>query len=417
MIISKYSPIAPWQRIISIDVLRGFAVLGILIMNIQCFSMIFSAYDNPTVYGDLTGINKWVWMLSHIIADQKFMSIFSILFGAGIILMTDNLEKKGLHSTGLHYRRMMWLLIFGLLHAYLLWFGDILVSYALVGMIAYLFRKKTPKTLLIVGISLIVVPFLLSLFFNWSMSYWPEESIRDTLEKWQPDKEIIEHNILIYRGSWTDQMENRIPIALMIQTLVFFMYSLWRVCGLMLIGMALYKLKVLSASRSSKFYLWFLIIGFLVGYFLVITGMIKNFSAGWTMEYSMFGGKLFNYWGSIFVSFGYIGLVMLFCKSNLFSGFKKLLAAVGRMAFTNYILQTLICTTIFYGHGFGFYGKVERGGQILIVFGVWIFSVLLSYYWLKYFRFGPLEWLWRSLSYMKFQPIKLDRNKLNQVIG
>lgn len=101
-----------------------------------------------------------------------------------------------------------------------------------------------------------------------------------------------------------------------------------------------------------------LIIGFLVGYFLVITGMIKNFSAGWTMECSMFGGKLFNYWGSIFVSFGYIGLVMLFCKSNLF-----------------------------------------------------------SYYWLKYFRFGPLEWLWRSLSYMKFQPIKLDRNKLNQVIG
>lgn len=119
---TKYSPIAPWQRIISIDVLRGFAVLGILIMNIQSFSMIFSTYDNPTVYGDLTGINKWIWMLSHIIADQKFMTIFSILFGAGIILMTDNMIKKGLHSTGLHYRRMMWLLIFGLLHAYLLWF-------------------------------------------------------------------------------------------------------------------------------------------------------------------------------------------------------------------------------------------------------------------------------------------------------
>ncbi len=410
MITSKYSPIAPWQRIISIDVLRGFAVLGILIMNIQSFSMIFSAYDNPTVYGDLTGINKWIWMLSHIIADQKFMSIFSILFGAGIILMTDNMRKKGLTSTGLHYRRMMWLLIFGLLHAYLLWFGDILVSYALVGMIAYLFRKKTPKTLLIVGMSLIVVPFLLSTFFNWSMTYWPEESIQHTLKQWNPDKEVIINDLLIYRGSWTDQMENRIPIALTVQTFVFFMYSLWRVWGLMLIGMALYKLKVLTASRSSKFYLVFLIIGFLVGYFLIITGMIKNFNAGWVMEYSMFGGKLFNYWGSIFVSFGYIGLVMLFCKSNLFSGFKKLLAAVGRMAFTNYILQTLICTTIFYGHGFGFYGKVERGGQILIVFGVWIFSVLFSYYWLKYFRYGPLEWLWRSLSYMKFQPIKLDRN-------
>ena len=407
---SKYSPIAPGQRIISIDVLRGFAVLGILIMNIQVFSMIFSAYDNPTAYGDFTGINKWIWMLSHIIADQKFMTIFSILFGAGIILMTNNLENKRLPSTGLHYRRMMWLLIFGLLHAYLLWFGDILVNYALVGMLAFLFRKKSIKTLLIVGISLLIIPFLLSIFFNWSMPYWPEESVQHTLKQWQPDKEIIEQNLLIYRSNWIGQMENRISLAITIQTFVFFMYSLWRVWGLMLIGMALYKLKVLTASRSSKYYITYLIIGFLIGYFLVITGMIKNFNAGFTMEYSMFGGKLYNYWGSIFVSFGYIGLIMLFCKSNLFSGFKKLLAAVGRMAFTNYILQTLICTIIFYGHGFGFYGKVDRGGLILIVFGVWVLLVMFSYFWLKYFRYGPLEWLWRSLSYRGFQPIKLNRS-------
>ncbi len=406
----KYCPIAPGQRIISIDVLRGFAVLGILIMNIQVFSMIFSAYDNPTAYGDFTGINKWIWMLSHIIADQKFMTIFSILFGAGIILMTNNLENKRLPSTGLHYRRMMWLLIFGLLHAYLLWFGDILVNYALVGMLAFLFRKKSIKTLLIVGISLLIIPFLLSIFFNWSMPYWPEESVQHTLKQWQPDKEIIEQNLLIYRSNWIGQMENRISLAITIQTFVFFMYSLWRVWGLMLIGMALYKLKVLTASRSSKYYITYLIIGFLIGYFLVITGMIKNFNAGFTMEYSMFGGKLYNYWGSIFVSFGYIGLIMLFCKSNLFSGFKKLLAAVGRMAFTNYILQTLICTIIFYGHGFGFYGKVERGGLILIVFGVWVLLVMFSYFWLKYFRYGPLEWLWRSLSYRGFQPIKLNRS-------
>ena len=408
MNITNYTPISPKQRIQSIDVLRGFAVLGILIMNIQAFSMIFSAYDNPNAYGDFNGINKWIWMICHVFADVKFMSIFSILFGAGIVLMSENLESKGIKPKGLHYRRMMWLMIFGLLHAYLLWFGDILVTYALVGMIAFLFRRKTPKTLLIVGGSLIVIPFLLSLFFSWSMPYWPEESIQQTLKQWLPNNEIIDHNLLIYRGGWIDQMENRIPLAITVQTFAFFMYSLWRVWGLMLIGMAFYKLNILTAKRSTKFYLSFFIIGILVGYFLVIFGMIKNFDTGWTLEYSMFKGKLFNYWGSIFVCFGYIGLIMLCCKSGLFSGLKNLLAAVGRMAFTNYILQTLICTTIFYGHGFGFYGKIERSGQILIVFAIWIFCVLFSYFWLKYFRYGPLEWLWRSLSYRKFQSIKLN---------
>ncbi len=413
MKITNYNPISPKQRIQSIDVLRGFAVLGILIMNIQAFSMIFSAYDNPNAYGDFNGINKWVWMINHVFADVKFMSIFSILFGAGIVLMTQNLESKGIMSKGLHYRRMMWLLIFGFLHAYLLWFGDILVAYALVGMIAFLFRRKTPKTLLIVGGSLIIIPFLLSLFFSWSMSYWPEENIQQTLKQWQPNNEVIDHNLLIYRGGWIDQMENRIPLAITVQTFAFFMYSLWRVWGLMLIGMAFYKLNILTAKRSTKFYLSFLIIGILVGYFLVILGMVKNFEAGWTMEYSMFKGKLYNYWGSIFVCFAYISLVMLCCKSGLLTGLKNLLSAVGRMAFTNYILQTLICTTIFYGHGFGFYGKIERSGQILIVFAIWIFCILFSYFWLKYFRYGPLEWIWRSLSYRRLQPISLNKNSNN----
>ncbi len=126
----KVSPVSPTKRIKSLDALRGFAILGILIMNIQSYSMIMAAYTNPTAYGDLTGINKWVLILSHTIAEQKFLSIFSILFGAGIILFTRKAEAKGKKATGLHYRRTFWLLIIGLMHAYLVWYGDILVTYA-----------------------------------------------------------------------------------------------------------------------------------------------------------------------------------------------------------------------------------------------------------------------------------------------
>ena len=118
------------DRIQSIDVLRGFALLGILVMNIQSFSMIEAAYGNPTAYGSLEGANYWVWLLSHVMADQKFMTIFSMLFGAGIVLMTSRQEETSGRSAAVHYRRMGVLAIFGMLHAYLFWYGDILFGYA-----------------------------------------------------------------------------------------------------------------------------------------------------------------------------------------------------------------------------------------------------------------------------------------------
>ena len=142
-------PVLPSERILSLDVLRGFAILGILFMNIQSFSMIEAAYINPTAYGDLTGINKWVWIISHIFTDQKFMTLFSLLFGAGIILITDRADLKGISAAGLHYRRTFWLLLIGLIHAYLLWHGDILVIYAMCALIVYAFRKLSPKKFLI----------------------------------------------------------------------------------------------------------------------------------------------------------------------------------------------------------------------------------------------------------------------------
>ena len=154
-------PVPESKRIPSLDVMRGFALLGILIMNIQSFSMIYAAYFNPTAYGDLSGVHRWIWILSHLLADQKFMAIFSMLFGAGIILMAGRAEASGRSAKALHFRRMLLLIAFGAMHAYLLWHGDVLVIYGMSGLVVYLFRRRSPRTLLILGIVLLASFLLL----------------------------------------------------------------------------------------------------------------------------------------------------------------------------------------------------------------------------------------------------------------
>ncbi|MCK4226686.1 DUF418 domain-containing protein [candidate division WOR-3 bacterium] len=406
MVNTKISvPVAPSERIISLDVLRGFAILGILIMNIQSFSMIEAAYINPAAYGSLLGLNKWVWILSHILADRKFMSIFSILFGAGIVLFTSKAESKGLPSAGLHYRRSFYLFIIGMMHAYLLWYGDILVAYSICAISAYLFRRIIPKKLLIIGILIFSVSSLLYFFFGWSMPYWPKESLQGTMSFWNPGIEKVNAEISAYQGGWLPQMSHRIPASISFQTFIFFILTGWRAGGLMLVGMALYKWGILSAKCSKRFYYTLMSIGFVIGIPIIAYGIVRNFAENWSIKYSMFLGWQYNYWGSLFITLGYICLIMLICKSEVLEKLTRPFAAVGRMALTNYLMQTVICTLIFYGHGFGLFGKVERTQQILFVFGIWVFQIIVSPIWLRYFRFGPAEWLWRTLSYQKIQPM------------
>ncbi|MBD3225223.1 MAG: DUF418 domain-containing protein [Caldithrix sp.] len=398
------SPTAPGERIRSMDILRGFALLGILIMNIQNFAMIEAAYMNPLAYGDLTGLNKGVWIFSHIFGDLKFMTLFSIMFGAGILMMSERATQRGQSAAGLHYRRTFWLLIIGLLHAYLLWRGDILVPYALCAVLVFLFRKRSPKTLFILGLLSISVTSAIYFLSGWSIQFWPPESINQTMMSWQPGADSVAKEIAAYQGGWLDQMENRVPSSLMFQTFVFLIWTSWRVGGLMLIGMALFKWGVLTANRSVPFYRNMTLIGFAIGLPVVIYGIVQNFAAGWSMQYSMFLGVQFNYWGSLFISMGFMGGIMLICKTANPSRMTDALAAVGRTALSNYLLQTLICTTIFYGHGLGLFGRVDRVGQILLVLAIWAVQLIVSPIWLKHFRYGPAEWLWRSLTYKSLQP-------------
>jgi uncharacterized protein len=397
--INLINPTDPGGRIISLDLLRGIAVLGILIMNIQSFSMPGVAYINPTTYGDLTGLNKGVWIFSHIIANGKFMAIFSILFGAGIQLFTNNAETREKNSAALHYRRMGWLLVIGLIHSYLLWTGDILVGYSLCGMLVYPLRNIKPVRLVWLSMALFMVPVVIHIAAFLSLPLWPRQMVDSANSSWSPDEQVIRHYLDVYRGGWLEQMSFRVQGSFSNQTRHFIIQTFWRATALMLLGMALYKWKILSAGRTKSFYQKMSLAALLPGLLLSVLSVVLSFRTNWNMEYSRFLGTSMNYIGSLGMALGYIGMIMLISKSTKGAKVKKLFASVGKMALTDYILMTLLATFIFYGDGLGLFGSVDRTGQVLIVLGIWIVLVAFSNLWLRYFRFGPLEKLWRNLTY------------------
>jgi len=396
------SPVAETQRIVPMDVLRGFALLGILVMNIQSFSMVGAAYDNPTAYGDLTGANFLVWLLSYLLTDQKFVSIFSMLFGAGIVLMWQKAEASGANAMHLHYRRVCWMILFGLLHAHLLWDGDILYTYGVCGLFVYVFRNKSPRTLLVWALILASVGSLLPLGFGLVLlPHFPPDQLAELSQDWQPSQQKIAEELAAFRGSWIDQMSYRVPNAIDMELVLFLLVFGWKASSLMLLGMALFKLGAFHGQWNRSRYLLLCGIGTVVGIPITLFGVVQDFARNWDVRYSMFIGSQYNYWASYLVALGWIGLIMVWCQSSRLPALRERMAALGRTAFSNYILQTIICTTIFYGHGFGYFGSVPRIGQILIVFAIYSAQLGIAPLWLRYFRFGPLEWIWRSLTYGK----------------
>ena len=402
----KAEPVAQTARIDSIDVLRGFALLGILVMNIQSFAMPQAAYFNPTAYGDLEGANLWVWLAGRLFFDQKFMTLFSMLFGAGIVLMAGRAEARGGGAGRVHYRRMGWLLVIGVLHAHLLWYGDILFAYAVCGMVVYPLRHLSPGRLVALGTTLLAVGSAFSVGAGMSLPYWPEEALSAfSDEGWRPTPEVIEAELAVYRGGWLAQLPSRSADAFAFETVLLVIWGFWRAGGLMLIGMALFKGDVFSAGRSTRFYAGLIAAAVAVGLPLQAYGLSLDFARGWPV-WSFFLGMQFNYWPSIAVSLGYVGLVMLVCRNAALHALTRPFAAVGQTALTNYLLQTILCTLVFYGHGLGWFGSVDRVGQVGVVAAVWAVQLIASPLWLRRFRFGPAEWAWRSLTYGARQPLR-----------
>ncbi|HIO65414.1 MAG TPA: DUF418 domain-containing protein [Planctomycetes bacterium] len=396
------APVTSKDRIVSLDVLRGFALLGILVMNIQSFSMPMAAYGNPTAFGDLTGINLRVWQFSHIFFDTKFMSLFSLLFGAGVLLFIERARARGASAGFLHFRRSGWLIAFGLLHAHLLWFGDILYFYGVCALLIFLFRNASPRKLAISALIFLAIGSGMSLSAGFTWDQWEEPHRLDMARDWQPSTESIDEEIAAFTGGFEAWIGLNRTVATFMETFVLFFMLLWNVTGLMLLGMALYRWRVLSGERDAVFYRRLLAIGSISGISLVVIGMVKNEAAGYSVEYSKFIGSQWNYWGGVALALGYVGLVIGMVRKGALPGLQRRLAAVGRMAFTNYIMHTVLAVIIF--RSFGLFGQVERSQQLAIVVAIWILQLWLSPLWLARYRFGPLEWLWRSLTYWQMQP-------------
>jgi len=384
------------QRIRSLDLIRGIAVLGILFMNIASFSMIGSAYINPTLMGGMEGANKLVHDFNFLFANQKFMTLFSILFGAGIILFTDRLRQKGFSEPKYYYKRTFFLFIFGMIHAYLIWFGDILVAYAICGSLAFLLRKKKARTLFILGGIIFLVPALMNAMWYANVNV---DSINESVTWWVKDDFAIQEELSKLRGGFMDVQEIRTMGAMEMQTLLFAYHTFWRAFSLMLIGMGLYKLDIVQGSKTKSFYLK-LLLGLPLGLAMSYYGLSASYAHDWDAAHGFVFGDMFNYVGSLFTALGYLALICLWSKSNILEGLKSLLRKAGRMAFTNYILTSVICTFLFFGYGFGYVGTFDRLEQLITVFVVWLILLLFTHFYSKKYSQGPLEKLWRNLTYM-----------------
>lgn len=386
-------PTQPAERIVALDVWRGFAVLGILIMNIQSFAMPSDAYFVPTLGGSLEGAEFYAWLGPYLLADGKFITMFSMLFGVGILLITDRREALGEPWAPLHYRRMFVLLAIGLVHAYGIWYGDILVPYAVTGMIVVHARSFSAGALLGGGLAMLVIltGLLLLSAVAYAFGSMPAEAM-----PWGFD--AAEAEVSVYRGGWGDQMAHRVPMSLEMHTFGFAFFLFWFVGGMMLIGMSLYRWGVLRGAARTRVYVTLLIVGLAIGLPLTALNAAWRVSSDWAADVD-FAAMAIDLWADLLVALAWFSGLMLIMRAGVWRTVQRWLANVGRLALSNYLLQSVICTTIFYGHGFGLFGSVSRVQQLGVVVLVWIVLIVFSNAWLKRHDFGPMEWLWRRLTY------------------
>ena len=426
--IQESVPVTASERITSIDTLRGVAVLGILVMNIYAFAMPIVAYQDPLAMGGTEWYNLGTWFFTHIFFDQKFMTIFSLLFGAGLTMMAMRAKARGEQCSGTWYRRNFWLLLIGVAHGYFIWFGDILFHYAVMGMLIYPLRNLSPRILIVIASVLLSIGALLQFGGGKYKTQLQAQGIeiqqlqeageelteqqQATLEEWEafamymePTEHQVEEDTAAYLGSYRDAFEHRKPVVQMMQLQATFGFIIWRVGGLMLIGMGFMKLGILSAEQSLRFYKRMMLIGYGIGLPIMLYSAWNMNTHHWEMLWMIRVGVLPNYVGSLFVAAGHIGLVMTMVRIDAFGTLMGGFRAVGRMAFTNYLMHSIVMTTIFYGYGMGLYGQVPRIWQMAFVAGMLGFQLCFSSYWLKRYRFGPAEWLWRSLTYWRLQPM------------
>jgi uncharacterized protein len=426
-------PVDGLERVSSVDVIRGVALMGILAMNIVNFGWPGQVYSIPVMAPDYDNGDLLLWGFNHLVFDTKMMTLFSMLFGAGLVLMSDRAEGRGAKMRGVYYRRVAWLLVIGLIHAYLIWDGDILVMYASCGFLLYPVRKWSPKALIIAGVclSLLLVPLwavfryaVLPVMQQISQGAEAQVKAGMTPTKWEtgvstawkemskkemPKREDFLKDIATYRGSYAGIVKDRAKQLIWGQTLGFLFFGWWFAGGRMLIGMGLMKMGVFAARLSNRAYITMIAIGYGIGLPILLYDSIHEVNNGFFLDrmfwHNLEGWPLLFLYASLSVVFGHIGLVMLICRTNSLPWLTRRLAAAGRMALSCYLFDSIVCSTLFYGYGFDFYGALHRPLLYAIVLTIWTAQLLVCPLWLEKFRFGPAEWLWRSLTYWKLQPM------------
>lgn len=378
------------ERHVSIDAVRGFAVLGILLMNIVGMGLPSFAYIDPTYAGGATGADLWTWAVNNVLTDGKMRALFTMLFGASTVLIADRAEAgSGLSPAATHYRRMLWLLLIGLIHGAFLWFGDILVPYAIAGLVVFPFRKLSPRVQMAVGVAI-----LAALLAKNAMSH----------EVLTAPPGAREAELKGFNGGFLEATEARLNMLALFYLVIHPFDTIPEAIGQMFIGMALFRLGFFTLGWSSRAYAMTIALGYLVA---------APFTAwlAYGIAHSGFDPKVLHeneVWQQVsrpLIALAHAAVLLLVIRAGAATWLTSRLAAAGRMAFSNYLMTSIITSLLFCGYGLGLYGDLSRSQQLWVVAGVWAFILVWSKPWLERFHYGPFEWIWRSLVQWKRQPI------------
>ncbi len=414
---------APAGRIAQIDVLRGFAVLGVFWIGVGAFGMPYGANALPTLLGTPSGLNLSLWAATTVFMEGAMRGVFSILFGASALIFLDEtrLAREGVALVDRFYRRNLTLMLFGLVHAWLLlWPHDVLYAYGLLGLFLFPLRRAPTLALFVLGVALQAVA---DLTIDWPtvldwLSGAPGSDQAAALASGVGDQADsarflgwlrlqMEEDIATYHSGYLVIFIAQAAEVAAQQSTRFYQHHFFEIGGMMLIGMALYRWGVLSGRRSAGFYLLLTLLGFGIGGWLRGAGIYQVYAQGFdplALARLTEGGLDL---GRLPVALGHVGLIGLLCQWGRAPWLTGPLAAAGRLALTNYIAQTVIGITIFYGFGLGLFGTLERWQLALIWLAVALLQIGFSLLWLRRFRYGPLEWVWRSLIFGQARPMRI----------
>ena len=404
------------DRHVSIDAVRGFAVLGILLMNIVGMGLPTFAYINPTHAGGFEGADLWTWAINSVFSDGKMRALFTMLFGASAVLIAGRAESgTGPGPAQTHYLRLFWLFVIGMIHAYFLWFGDILVCYAIAGIFIYPFRKLNPR--LLIGIGAVI---LIGLLTKNVMESAHLEALKaaasapgataQALAAWKDASQVIDapptfaaQEIAGFGGNFMQALKARTQVVMLMQLVLMPTDTLPEAIGQMFVGMGLFQLGFFTLGWSSRAYRLMIAAGYLVGAPLTAWLSYKIWQSGFE-PLTLHNLEVWQQAPRPFIALAHASVLLLIIRAGIFTRLTDRLAAAGRMAFSNYLMTSIITNLLFCGYGFGLYGKLSRFEQLGVVLGVWAFILIWSKPWLARFHYGPFEWLWRSLVRWSPQP-------------